>query len=114
MIIEYANKYYEKKIPKIPSQFINDTKATQNHNDSFASWFDDNCVICENSCVPLKKITLDSGLSEKLVKEGMLRKGFKYDKDLCKMGKDNFNKHYKGGFVGVAFVEKDDVDTDTE
>lgn len=114
LIIEYANKYYQNKIPKIPSQFINDTKETQYKNDTFASWFDDNCVICENSRVPLKKLTLDSGLSEKYVKEGMSRKGFKYDKDLCKLGKDNFNKHYKGGYVGVAFVEKDDCDTDTE
>ena len=114
LIIEYANKYYQNKIPKIPSQFINDTKETQYKNDTFASWFDDNCVLCENSRVPLKKLTLISGLSEKLVKEGMLRKGFKYDKDLSKMGKDTYNKVYKGGYIGIAFVENDDVDTDTD
>ena len=44
-------------------------------------------------------------MSEKLVKEGMERKGFKYEKDLSKMGKDPSGKSYKGGYRGVMLIE---------
>ena len=35
----------------------------------------------------------------------MKRKGFKYNKDLSGMGKDEFSKPFKGGFEGVGFIE---------
>ena len=31
--------------------------------------------------------------------------GFKYDKDISKMGKDKFGKHYKGGFEGCFYKD---------
>jgi phage/plasmid-associated DNA primase len=105
IIIEYANKYYSKKLPSIPIQFIKDTKETQKSNDAFANWFDENCEIDINERVALKAIVSQSGLSEKLVKEGMIRMGFKYDKDLSKLGKDESNKPYKGGYVGIKLLD---------
>lgn len=112
IIIEYANKYYSKKLPSIPSQFVKDTKETQKNNDTFANWFDENCEIDVNERVALKAIVSQSGLSEKLVKEGMTRLGFKYDKDLCKIGKDNNGKYYKGGYAGLKLHEVLDEDDD--
>ena len=105
LVIEYANKYYKNKMPSIPSQFVKDTKETQKNNDSFANWFDENCEIDSSERVALKAIVSQSGLSEKLVKEGMTRLGFKYDKDLCKIGKDSTGKYYKGGYVGIKLVD---------
>ena len=112
LIIEYANKYYDRKIPKIPNQFIKDANDTKKTNDTFASWFDDNCEINLSGKIALKKLVTESGMNEKLVKEGMMRKGFKYKKDLRGLGKDQFDKAYKGGFEGVLFVENEDIDTD--
>jgi len=105
IIIEYANKYYSKKIPSIPSQFVKDTKETQKSNDVFANWFDENCEEDINARVALKAIVSQSGLSEKLVKEGMTRMGYKYDKDMMKLGKDGLGKYYKGGYVGVTLLD---------
>lgn len=48
-------------------------------------------------------------MSEKIVKEGMSRLGLKYDKDLCKIGKDITGKHYKGGYVGCIINISDDT-----
>ena len=101
LIIDYANEYYKsKKLPSIPLQFQNDTKETQMKNDTFGSWFSDNCTINEDERVALKALVNSSGLNEKQVKEGMIRLGFKYDKDLRKLGKDESGNAYKGGFIG--------------
>ena len=100
LVIDYANKYYKSKIPSIPLQFKNDSKETQMKNDTFGSWFSDNCSINEDERVALKALVNSSGLNEKQVKEGMIRLGFKYDKDLRKIGKDESGNAYKGGFTG--------------
>lgn len=100
IIIDYANKYYKNKLPSIPIQFENDTKETQMKNDTFGTWFNDNCIIDENERTALKVIMASSGFNEKQIKEGLIRVGFKYDKDLSKMGKDENGKVYKGGFIG--------------
>jgi phage/plasmid-associated DNA primase len=105
IIIEYANKYYLKKIPCIPSQFIKDTKETQKSNDAFANWFDENCEININERVALKALVLQSGMSEKLVKEGMTRMGFKYNSELKGIGKDLSGKYYKGGYLGIKLSD---------
>jgi hypothetical protein len=44
-------------------------------------------------------------MNEKNVKDGMNRKGFKYDKDLRGLGKDIYNKAYKGGYVGIKLID---------
>jgi phage/plasmid-associated DNA primase len=101
IVIEYAHKYYENKLPRIPQQFIQDTKDTKKNNDVFAQWFDENCDNNSYERIPLVVIVNESGFKERIIKEGMLRLGFKYNKDLSKMGKDINGKAYKGGFEGV-------------
>lgn len=105
LIIVYANNYYRAgmKMPPIPEKFQKDTLETQKQNDQFGLWFDDNCEFCfDGNGVALRKLVEESGLSEKTVKEGMKRKGLKYNKDLSSIGKDSFNKFYKGGYEGVS------------
>jgi phage/plasmid-associated DNA primase len=106
LIIEYANKYYERKMkmPSIPQQFIKDTKETKETNDAFGKWFAENCEFDEDGRVALKELVSLSGINEKLVKSGMMRLGKKYDKDLSKIGKDAFGKAYKGGFIGIKLI----------
>lgn len=107
LVIEYGHKYYQTKLPTVPKQFANDSKDTQKNNDEFLIWFDENTVIDESKRVALKVLAERSGLSEKLVKEGMMRKGFKYDKDLRKVGQDYNGKHYKGGYSGCDVIEEE-------
>lgn len=105
LIIEYANKYYTNKIPAIPCQFVKDTKETQKNNDEFGNWFDENCEYDPNENTALKKLVACSGFSEKIVKEGMIRLSFKYEKDLCKIGKDATGKYYKGGYRCCKLID---------
>jgi phage/plasmid-associated DNA primase len=101
IIIHYANLYYQRGIPAIPKQFVKDTKDTQNSNDEFGLWFSENCEICETEKVALKALISESEMTKKTVMEGMTRKGFKYNKDLSGLGKDENNKAHKGGYVGI-------------
>ena len=87
---------------------MQDTKETQAKNDEYGSWFDENCELDETKKVAVKVLVTISGMSEKLVREGMERKGYKYKKDLCGLGKNEFGKHYKGGYEGIKL--KDDVE----
>ena len=115
LIIDYANKYYISKLPSIPKQFLIDAEATKMKNDSFGCWFEENCEIDSNERVALKVLINASEMSDKVIKESMLRLGFKYDKDLMKLGKDSNNKHYKGGFIGCKLKPIQlDNDTDNE
>ena len=56
-----------------------------------------------------------SGGKDDLI-EGMKRMGYKYKKDLMKMGKDENDKHYKGGYEGIKFkeIENDNESEDTD
>jgi phage/plasmid-associated DNA primase len=104
IVIDYAHNYYKLKIPSIPLQFQNDAEATKMKNDVFGTWFMDHCEINETERIALKALIDMSELPVKIIKEGMERMGFKYDKDLSKLGKDNFNKAYKGGFIGCKIL----------
>lgn len=108
LVIDYANKYYKSKIPAIPEQFKKDTDATKMKNDEFATFFEEYCEADENEKVALKALVNRSGLSEKLVKEGMCRLDYKYDKDLMKLGKDDNGKYYKGGFIGCKLKPEEE------
>ena len=44
-------------------------------------------------------------MKEKDVKEGMLRLGFKYNKELKGIGKDEKGKYLKGGYENVMLIE---------
>jgi phage/plasmid-associated DNA primase len=104
IIIDYANKYYTDKIPKIPAQFLKDTLETKTNNDEFATWFIDNCEIDSNASTPLKKLVFNSGFKDGEIKDGLKRLGYKYYKDLRGMGMDNTNSYYKGGYIGFKVV----------
>jgi len=108
LIIDYAGSYYSRKLPEIPSQFLDDTRETQLGNDDFAEWFEENMETGNDYRVACKKIANLAGKDEKTIKEGMKRLGFKYDKDLSKMGKDACGKAYKGGFYGCRLIEEAD------
>lgn len=115
LVIEYGNKYYKYKLPKIPSQFLNDTIETQNHNDIFGQWFSENIVISSDSRLPDRILVDKCGMSQKEVREGMKRKGYVYNKELKGMGKDSNDTYYKGGYKGVALKpDEDDEDNDED
>lgn len=111
-VIDYANKYYKSGIPPIPQQFKNDAKETQASNDEFGKWFSENCKLEPSARVAEKAIMSRCEMSSKLVREGMMRKGLVYNKDLSKMGIDQYNKAYKGGYVGVNMIalEEESID----
>lgn len=113
LIIEYANKYYTRKLPQIPLQFANDAQETKMANDEFATWINKNCVIEGEARVALKVLIYASGMNEIKVKDGMKRLGFVYNKELKGIGKDNYGKLYKGGYIGIKLLEKD-TETDDE
>jgi hypothetical protein len=108
LIIEYAKKYYERKLPKIPEQFANDALETKMANDEFGSWVQENCIVDADARVALKVLVNESGITEKKVKEGMKRLGYVYNKDLGKCGKDANGKYYKGGYEGIKLNEKEE------
>jgi phage/plasmid-associated DNA primase len=111
LIIEYASKYYERKLPSIPDEFLQDAKETQMSNDPFSLWFHENCVIDDKERVAHKLLYSRFEFTEKHLKEGMARLGFKYNKDLCSIGKDDSGKYYKGGYVGVKLkVEEQETE----
>ena len=105
LIIEYGHKYYMNKLPSIPAFFKTKTMETRRHNDSFIEWFEDNCESCDSGKVPLKLLVSKFGKGETELKDGMKRLGYKYNKDLMKMGKDENDKHYKGGYENIKFKE---------
>ena len=108
MIIHYANKYYTDGIPPIPQQFVRDTNETKKNNDSFAEWFHDNCKVDASKKEAEQAIIYKSNFKKDEVRQGMLRLGYKYDKDLRGIGKDFNDKYYKGGYVGIVLKEDDD------
>lgn len=111
LVIEYAKKYIENKgLPNIPLQFQNDTNATKTTNDKFKLWFLDNCENDGDSKVALKKIVAESECKEDVVKQSMIKMGYKYNKDLSGLGKDNKGKPYKGGYVGIKILEDEVLD----
>jgi phage/plasmid-associated DNA primase len=111
LIIDYAHKYYinNLKLPNIPAEFLKDAKETQLNNDPFGLWFNEFCIIDANEKIAHKFIFEECDecdFTDKEIKEGLKRMGFKYDKDLCKLGKDKNDKYYKGGYVGFKYVPK--------
>lgn len=110
VIIEYAHQYYKNgyKLPAIPEQFKQDAQDTKKQNDAFALWFDEHCSVGEGK-IPKDLLIKLTNMSEKLVKEGMTRLGFTYNKDLGKMGANTVTckGYFKGGWEG-CFINPDD------
>jgi phage/plasmid-associated DNA primase len=106
ILIDYAHKFFirGKKLPPIPAQFSKDTKETKDKNDKFGVWFSENMEVGVGYKVPIKKLEWESKFSAKEIKEGMKRKGYVYNSDLCGMDKDFSGKYYKGGFEGVRIM----------
>jgi D5 N terminal like len=117
LIVEYAHEFYKrgKKLPSIPLQFLEDTKETQNKNDEFGLWFENNIDICEYARLSDKILVEVCGMTQNATREGMKRKGYSYNKELKGMGKDENDKYYKGGYVGVSFkpMQSEDQDDDS-
>jgi phage/plasmid-associated DNA primase len=107
LVIQYAVNYLKNGLPKIPLQFQSDTNETKSTNDKFKIWFEDNCEVGEDHKVALKKIVQESGCKEDVVKQSLIKMGYKYNKDLSKLGKDSKNKPYKGGYFGFKIIEED-------
>lgn len=115
LIVHYSNLYYtnNNKLPAIPYQFKKDTLSTQLQNDKFGTWFNKNMIADATGKIPIKLLMRMSNMNETLVREGMSRMNFKYNKDLMKMGKDEYDgKYYKGGFEGVSIIS--DIENDEE
>ena len=106
LIVEYAGLYYIRRLPDIPEQFVADTKETQLANDDFAQWFEEHMETGEEFRISCKQLSYLTGKDGKSVQEAMKRLGFKYDKQLHGLGKDNDGKHIKGGFIGCRFIEE--------
>jgi phage/plasmid-associated DNA primase len=108
LIVDYAHQYYKDgmKMKKIPDEFVRDAVETQLHNDEFGSWFYENCKIDDSERVSHKVLLSLCNFTEKNMKEGLVRLGFKYDKELKGIGKNDEGVYYKGGYTGFKYIEK--------
>lgn len=108
LIVEYSKKYIVSGIGNIPDKFKSDASKTKMENDVFRMWFDEHCEIDDDSRLPKEWIVKESKMTDKEVIAGMLRLGFKYNRDLKNMGLKPFsNEKYRGGFSGcrIKIVE---------
>lgn len=110
IIIDYAHKFYNSGVNKIPKEFTKDIQETKNNNNKFAKWFTQNCQISDIGKTALKELIKLSGVEEEKIKLTLKKMGFIYNKDLRGCGKDAFGKYYKGGFEGFEIIK----DTDEE
>ena len=98
-IIQYAMRYYKTGIPRTPMRFLKAEQKTKKANDEFLEWFETFIEGYNEDRIAEKRIVELSKLDAKKVRKGMLRLGYKYDKDLCGLGKDlSLGKFYKGGY----------------
>jgi hypothetical protein len=75
-------------------------------------WFDEHCEIDDDGRMPKEWIVKESKMTDKEVIAGMLRLGFKYNRDLKNMGLKPFsNEKYRGGFSG-CIIKVVDVETE--
>ena len=99
-ILEYAMRYYKTGIPRTPMRFVRAEAKTKKANDEFLEWFEEFIEGNEEDFIAEKKIAEMSKLDVKKVRKGMLRLGYKYDKDLMGIGRDtSTGKYYKGGYA---------------
>ena len=115
MIVDYAKKYIVSGIGSIPDKFKNDASKTKIENDVFIMWFDEHCEIDDDGRMPKEWIIKESKMTDKEVIAGMLRMGFKYNRELKGMGFKPFSKeNYRGGFIGCKIKPVDFVTDDEE
>lgn len=98
LILKYAKRFYSTGIPETPTAFLKAEQATKKSNDEFLEWFEDFIDGNEIDRIAEKDLSIRSGIDVKKVRKGMLRLGYKYNKDLCGVGKDVSGKFYKGGY----------------
>jgi phage/plasmid-associated DNA primase len=110
LIIQYATLFYKNGLSKIPIEFLKAQEETKNANDGFLDYFEENFEKDINENTPMVLIIEKSGLKKDVINKGMGRAGFKYKKDLSKMGNDpNTGKAYKGGYQGVKYKSECNV-----
>jgi len=114
MLVDYAHKYYNNPLV-IPAQFKTDAEDTQKQNDEFGVWFNGRYTRSETIAdkISLKQLVEESNMAEKLVKEGMERLKFKYERGL-EFSKDEFGKRVRGGYKNVMVFEGEGTDDDEE
>jgi phage/plasmid-associated DNA primase len=97
LVIQYAHKYFADSIPPIPDKFKKDTDEVKKNNDAFGIWFNENCeIVDDDSCrVSVRDLCLHSAMNEKLVKEGMKRKGLEYERKIRVNGLQGGYKYVK-------------------
>ena len=114
LIVDYAKKYIISGIGAIPDKFKNDASKTKMENDVFRMWFDEHCEIDDDGRIPKEWIVKESKMTDKEVIAGMLRLGFKYNRELKGMGTKSFSKeNYRGGFIGCK-IKLVETETETE
>lgn len=103
IIVEYANKFYLSKLPKIPDQFKADTEETKNTNDEFGIWAKKFLKFSTTGKISKLDMMEKSSLSLKECTSGMKRLGIKYNKDLKNNWKAENGMPLKGGWTGMKF-----------
>jgi phage/plasmid-associated DNA primase len=109
IIIEYANKFYLRKLPKIPDQFIADTEETKNTNDEFGIWAKKFLKFSTTGKIGKLIMMEKSSLSLKDCTTGMKRLGIKYNKDLKNNWKTEHGLPIKGGWTGMKFKSVEEL-----
>jgi phage/plasmid-associated DNA primase len=98
LILKYAMRFYKSGIPPTPIEFLKAEQQTKASNDEFLDWFQDYIEGCEDDRVAEKRLSVLSTFDVKKVRKGMMRLGYKYDRNLRGLGTDGVGKHYKGGY----------------
>ncbi len=68
-------------------------------NNKYKLWFDENIEISQNERLSQEKIIELSGFDSNYIRNQMSCLGFKYCKDLGKLGKNINGNYYKGGYI---------------
>lgn len=94
LIMTYSQKYEENGMPKIPKLFLEEAQMTLSSNDSFKTWFEDNCIEDPTFKESKEDVVEQSEKPLKEVNDELKRLGYIYVKDLFFKGKK------KGGWKG--------------
>lgn len=121
LFLDYACKYYERGLPKLPTQFTEAKNKTKIQNNEFAKWFFKNYEASSKvndkgeltDKISLYEIAncclLD--ISEDELKKELRKLKITYDKDLrglgTKIGENNKKVYIKGGFIGWIKKQED-------
>lgn len=108
-IIKTEEKINTKKIKQEEIDQFNKIVINQSNFSNefalFSNFITNNIIFCNDKKVALQRLVTDSNCHEEYIKKFMKSKGFKYNKDLRGLGKNNNGRAYKGGYEGVGYNE---------